>query len=120
MLSGTTTQIGQGVPPACAELLTIWPYAAERGRRGRSHGHADAPAGRCGCVQVVQPGETRDDARGTREVESTGERARNFEHTADELSSFMHISWHTRSANATWRHEDGLIQKGLFGRAAEI
>ena len=91
-----------------------------RACQGLSEGHADAAAGRCGCVQPVQPGETRDDARGAREAGSEGERVGDFEHTAGELSHFMHISWHTRSLRTTGRREGGLILNGLVGRAAEI
>ena len=68
----------------------------KRGRSRRSHGDADATAGRRGGVQGVQPRETRDDARGAGEAGPFGERARNFEHRAGKLSNFMHISWHTR------------------------
>jgi len=59
-------------------------------------------------------------ARGAREAGSKGERARNFEHTAGELSNSMHILWHTRSHRTTGRREDGFILKGLVGRAAGI
>ena len=69
-------------------------YQIERWRRRRSYGDADVKTERRGCIQAVQPGQARNDARCARQAGSAGKRKSSFMQRKGELNDFMHIIEH--------------------------